>query len=642
MILLSHNNISIEKSDHSSISSQENWEKIKKKIISFYGEVVFRSWFRSVHFSCYDGGVIFLTASSRFIRDWIKTNYLDFVLKSWRELDKRIINIDLIVGEPKKSIKNLNNTDDTNHFYKNTIIEAHVESNISSKNPFYNVIIDTQNTRNIRDKALSVKKNYNFEDIVEDFQDFSSHPEKEKSKITKPKKPEKASKFQQNLSLMNDEDDYQNSFTTTKEIYISKQPPSQAIFQPKIIEKNLYFDERFTFDNFVKDDSNELAFFAAKSFAENKKIAHFHSNQNPLFLYGNVGLGKTHLIHAIANHKIQLLRSEFPCDWEQKAREKIIYSSSERFMREFLSALRNRDTKSFKDKFRNVDILMIDDIQFLNGKGCTQEEFFHIFTNLMGSGKQLVISADRVPSALVGMGDRLKSRLGCGIVADIQKGDYDFRLNVLKKKAYYSNNEFQEQVLEFLAQNIQNSIRELEGALNKLIMMKSLNANRVIDIPFVQEKLADMINTNNQNNLSQTNNDNTHTHRTHYHIDYQSNNIQKTYVPIDSKSKPSNEYILNAKNDFIYKIQSEVANFYQISINDFLSNSRVKKIVLPKQIAIFLSRKMTDESLIEIARKFGGKDHSTIIYSCNKIEEMMRKDSILSIEIEKLTTLLKK
>ena len=623
MILLSRSNLSIENGSNGDISQQENWEIIKETIVSFYGEVVFRSWFRSVNFSCYHSGVICLTVSSRFIRDWIKTKYLDFILKAWREIDKRIINIDLVVGDTRKNLKDLNNVNKNVNYTDNSQRNTIINNDIDHSDAFYNVIIDTKNGNfDSSDKALSVRKNYGFEDIVENFQDLAGDFENQKLKKAKnpQKKMEKINLFQQNLSLIDEEDDISN-------MPVKHLIQSSPIFQQQIVEKNLYFDERFTFDNFVKDDCNELAFFTAKAFAENKKIANFSCNQNPLFLYGGVGLGKTHLIHAIANHKIQDLRMQFPNDWEKKAREKIIYSSSERFMREFLSALRSRDTKSFKDKFKNVDILMIDDIQFLNGKGCTQEEFFHIFINLMMSGKQLVISADRVPSALVGIGERLKSRLGCGIVADIQKGDYNFRLNVLKKKAYYMNNDFQTHVLEFLARNIHSSIRELEGALNKLIMMRNLNSNRIIDIAFVQEKLADMISTKSSN----SNNSNHELQKKHYTHDHIDENQRHT-----SRSEVSTTDITNGKNCFIYKIQLKIANYYNISIDDLLSNSRIKKIVLPKQIAMFLARKMTHESFSEIAKKFGGKDHTTIIYSCNKIKELMSKDVNISEEINKL------
>jgi chromosomal replication initiator protein len=632
MILLSRNEINIENSEKKGIPSNENWSIVKEKIISFYGEVVFRSWFRSVNFLRYDCGNIILTVSSRFVRDWIKTNYLNFILKSWREIDKRVINIDLIVGEENKSN------------FENKQQSSFADKNVQKDVSFYNIIIDTKsNNVDKNDKALAVRKNYSFEDIVENFSDFADDFSNKKSKKTKSteKKIEKKNTFQENLSLISEKNFIQNDDENHNEIHskietsLIENKKSPLVFSSETIEKNLYFDERFTFDNFVKDKSNELAFFASQAFAENKKI--FNSNQNPLFLYGGVGLGKTHLIHAIANHKIQNLRAQFPYDWEKKAREKIIYSSSERFMREFLSALRNRDTKSFKDKFKNVDILMIDDIQFLNGKGCTQEEFFHIFLNLMVSGKQLVISADRIPSALIGMEERLKSRLSCGIVADIRQGDYNFRLNVLKKKAYSMNNNFTNNVLEFLARNINNSIRELEGALNKLIMMKNLNSSRVIDVPFVKETLSDMI--SNQNHS--INSIDLYSDKKKHHINYNNNKV----IEIDNSKKNksnrsqcdlSKDEILNDESDLIHQIQLKIASFYDVSMKDLLSNGRVKKIILPKQIAMFLARKMTDESLCEIAKKFGGKDHTTIIHNYKKIEKMIQENCNFAEEINQL------
>lgn len=686
MVLPSYSSINVARDGHNRITSKEIWESIKKKVVSMYGEIVFKSWFRTVEFSHYDSGTIFLTVSSRFICDWIKTNYLDFVLKSWREVDTRVVSIDIIVGEKNAVEKKLTTSDRVHsakieEIQKDSIIKNF--DDIPTKNDFFSIIIDTKNNSNIdpNNKALAVRRNYSFDDIVgESFYENNNleNPNKKNRKAKSEKKEDgiRTSFFQQSLSLITDHEENtrvieeQEPDLTHRSVVFHE---NNAI-KSQVVERNLFFDSRYTFDNFVTDDSNELAFFAAKSLAKNERIGNFGNNYNPLFLYGGVGLGKTHLIHAIANYKIHIMRTQYPNDWEKRARERIVYSSSEKFMREFLSALRNRDTKNFKEKFRNVDILMIDDIQFLNGKGCTQEEFFHIFSSLMSSGKQLVISADRVPSALSGIEDRLRSRLSCGIIADIKKGDFNFRLNILRKKADLLNNDFQDDVLEFLAENINSSIRELEGALNKLVMMRSLNSRRMIDIPFVREKLADMITANvnrtqlgHGNSYSNVNNngdinfyervDNSKNNATKYNqrsiqnikevqsiassiktVKSYEDRRQSNGVLSEDKKVEINK---NEDQDFILKIQEKVCEFYEISMSELMSRGRVKKIVLPKQVAMYLARKLTSESLVEIAKKFGGKDHTTIIHGCAKIEELIKIDKKLQSEIEGLIAALK-
>ncbi len=617
-------------------SHEKTWLVVKQKIINVYGDVVFKSWFKSVHLSHHDSGTIFLTVSSRFIRDWIKTNYLDFMLKSWRDIDKKVINIDLIAGINGATQQGIQNKSQ-NHINYNNSNHNHQKNEVHKEQPivenhvisdFFSIIVDTNKKENIAgDKALSVKKNYNFEDIVEnltiDFDDKAVRNRTKKEKIIK------TNFFQKSLSLINDVPE-ENERRADKS-QSQKNNDCLHFHENNALsgraEQNLYFDRRYTFDNFVTDDSNELAFFAAKSIADNVQISRHHSNTNPLFLYGGVGLGKTHLIHAIANHKIQSLREIYPNSWEKIASEKIVYSSSERFMREFLAALRNRDTKSFKNKFRNVDILMIDDIQFLNGKGCTQEEFFHIFSGLMSDGKQLVISADRVPSALSGIEEKLKSRLGCGIIADIKKGDYDFRFNILQKKALLFGCDFDDEILRLIAKNIKHSMRELEGALNNLVMMKNLNSKRVINVEFVREKLADMIASNREQN------------------DDRKENIRdiSANVVVEQKqsSLPAIQINRRQDKDYILKIQSMVSNYYNISLEDLNSNKRTKNIVLPKQIAMYLAKKMTSETLAEIAKKFGGKNHSTIIHGISKVEQMMREDSSIYSDVEKIVQIIK-
>ena len=332
-------------------------------------------------------------------------------------------------------------------------------------------------------------------------------------------------------------------------------------------------DPRFTFENFVVGGSNKLAYSAAKAIAENKEIA---GANNPLFLHGGVGLGKTHLMHAIALH----------VEKEQPER-RVVYLSAEKFMYQFIHALRNKEIMSFKDKFRNVDILMIDDIQFICGKEGTQEEFFHTINTLLDMKKQIVISGDRSPADLDGMKERVRSRLGWGLVADIGSSDFDLRLGVLKSKLNNMKNiNVPAQVVEFLAGKVRSNIRELEGALNKVVAHSSLVGEK-IDLNTTQSILRDLLNAND-------------------------------------------------RNVTIGEIQKKVAKYFEIKISDMLSSKRSRSIARPRQIAMYICKNHTMRSLSEIGRKFGGKDHTTVIHAVKKIDELMLNDSEIKDDVDSL------
>ncbi len=334
-------------------------------------------------------------------------------------------------------------------------------------------------------------------------------------------------------------------------------------------------DPRFTFENFVVGKSNELAHAAARRVAESLTVPF-----NPLFLYGGVGLGKTHLMHAIA----WLIR-------ERDAERKVIYLSAEKFMYQFIRALRYKDTMAFKQEFRSVDVLMIDDVQFISGKESTQEEFFHTFNALVDQNRQVVISGDRSPSNLDGMEERMRSRLGWGLVADIHATDYELRLGILQSKAELVDaGNLPPQVLEFLAHRITSNVRELEGALNRVLAFSSL-VGRPITIETTQEVLQDLLRSNDRR------------------------------VTIED-------------------IQKRVAQHYNIRLADMHSSRRARAVARPRQVAMYLAKQLTSRSLPEIGRKFGGRDHTTVMHAVKKIEELRTSDGTMAEDIDLLRRML--
>ncbi len=338
-------------------------------------------------------------------------------------------------------------------------------------------------------------------------------------------------------------------------------------------------DPRFTFENFVVGKPNELAHAAARRVAESCAAATRTVPFNPLFLYGGVGLGKTHLMHAIAWQ----IRTQAPA-------RKVIYLSAEKFMYQFVRALRFKDTMAFKEQFRSVDLLMIDDVQFISGKDSTQEEFFHTFNALVDQNRQIVISADKSPSDLEGMEERMRSRLGWGLVADIHPTTYELRLGILQAKAEQRKLPVPPKVLEFLAHKITSNVRELEGALNRILAHAQL-VGRAITLESAQEVLHDLLRANDRR------------------------------ITID-------------------EIQKRVAEHYNIRLSDMHSARRARAVARPRQVAMFLCKQLTPRSLPEIGRKFGGRDHTTVMHAVRKIEELRATDRALAEDVELLRRML--
>ena len=338
-------------------------------------------------------------------------------------------------------------------------------------------------------------------------------------------------------------------------------------------------DKRFTFDRFVVGKPNELAHAAARRVAEGGPVTF-----NPLFLYGGVGLGKTHLMHAIA--------------WETQNRKpdaKVLYLSAEQFMYRFVQSLRFKDMIGFKEMFRSVDVLMVDDVQFIAGKESTQDEFFHTFNALIDQNKQIIISADRAPGEISGLEERIKSRLQWGLVVDLHPTDYELRLGILQSKAEMQNALYPEVlladgVLEFLAHRISTNVRVLEGALTRLYAFASL-VGREVTLEVAQECLADILRASDRK------------------------------VTID-------------------EIIRKVADHYNLRLSDMLSPRRARAVARPRQVAMFLSKMLTSKSLPEIGRRFGGRDHTTVIHAVRKIEELKAVDNQIAEDVELLRRML--
>ncbi len=371
---------------------------------------------------------------------------------------------------------------------------------------------------------------------------------------------------------------------------ISSSPAPQNIYQSGVSSLNANSNEfvagntdqsisvplnpQFTFDNFVVGKTNEFAYAAARKVAESRNVSF-----NPLFLYSGVGLGKTHLMHAIAWHIKQ-----------QDPTRNIVYLSAEKFMYKFVRALRYKDTTAFKEQFRSVDVLMVDDVQFMGGKDTTQEEFFYTFNSLIEEGRQIIISADKSPADLEGIETRLRSRLGCGLVADIHPTDFDLRIGILENKARQLGVELPQKVSEFLAQKITSNIRELEGALRRVVAHSQLLSDKEITLDMTQDVLKDML---------------------------------RSYD----------------KRTTIDEIQKKVAEYFNISVKEMQSSRRARTVARPRQIAMYLAKQLTSRSLPEIGRKFD-RDHTTVMHAVRKVEELVLEDSSLAENVDTLRRIL--
>ena len=453
--------------NNKALDKKIDWENIKKQMREKFGNDIYESWIKKIELVEEFHNYILFSVSTRFIRDWIVSRYLDQILQTIKEYKKDLVRIEF-------TIKNNKETE---------IGETYISSKKS---------IETNN-----DNVSFIKDSY----------------------------------LQYNR-----------------------------------------IDPNKNFENFITGGSNKLAFEASKKVSED--IAHY----NPLYLYGGVGMGKTHLLNAIG--------------LKLKEKNKVMFISAERFMYQFVKSIKSNEMVKFKEYFRNTDVLLIDDIQFMNGKEAMQEEFFHTFNALLDKNSQIIISADRPPNKLSRIQERIKSRFSGGLVVDIQNPDYDLRYKIIKSKTEELKLSYSHQVIisediqKFLSSEIKTSIRELVGALNRIVSFTRIY-NKVPTISEVKVILKDLL------------------------------NLTENKVDIDA-------------------IQTIVCKFYKISKNEMLSPRRSRYLVRPRQTAIYLAKMLTSKSLPEIGRSFSNRDHTTVIHSVKTIERLRKEDSELNINIDSL------
>ena len=443
-----------------------DWEKIQLEMKNKFGKDIFDSWLRKINFSGEFSNYILLNVSTRFLRDWITSRYLDQILQIVKSHNREIGRIEISVVD--------NNTDEKNDENKN------------------------------EKKVVSPNNNVSF---IKDF-----------------------------------------------------------FFQYNRIDPNK------NFDNFIIGSSNKIAFEASKKVSE--KTSHY----NPLYIYGGVGMGKTHLLNSIG--------------LSLKDTQKVMFISAERFMYQFVKSIKSNDMVKFKEYFRNADVFLIDDIQFMNGKETLQEEFFHTFNALLEKGSQIIISGDRPPNKLYKIQERIKSRFSGGLVIDIQQPDFELRYKIVKVKSeelkkYYSDQiNISEEIQKFISSEIKNSIRELVGALNRVVSFSRIY-NKTPNLSETKIVLKDLL------------------------------NLPENKVSVDM-------------------IQSLVCKFFKISKNEMLSSRRSRYLVRPRQTAIYLTKILTSKSLPEIGREFSNRDHTTVIHSIKTIENLKKNDTELCANIDTL------
>ncbi|WP_215753711.1 chromosomal replication initiator protein DnaA [Acetobacter sp. P5B1] len=454
---------------------EESWLQICSRLKGEVGEVEYRTWLTKIALGPVDGDEITLLLPTRFLRDWVRSQYGDRLSELWNQVLPAIRRVELQVARPG---------------------------------------------------------------------DPAAPP----------------------LALATED-----APVTAPSIEAEEAPRSAPEVRSDLVTT---LDTRFTFDTFVVGKPNEFAYACARRVAEKPSSVGF----NPLFLYGGVGLGKTHLMHAIGAELVQ------------SGNVSVAYMSAEKFMYRFIAAIRSQSTMEFKEQLRSVDVLMIDDLQFLIGKDNTQEEFFHTFNALVDAGRQIVVSADKSPSDLSGLEDRLRTRLGCGMVADIHATTFELRISILESKAAASGVVVPGKVLEFLAHKITSNVRELEGALNRLIAHANL-FGRPVTLEATQDVLHDILKAHDRR------------------------------VTIE-------------------EIQKRVAEHWNIRLTDMSSARRARAVARPRQVAMYLAKQLTSRSLPEIGRKFGNRDHTTVMHAVSRVAELMERDPAFAEDVELMRRML--
>jgi chromosomal replication initiator protein len=529
----------VPQSDISEYDIDQQWEQVLGHLRAEFAAGVYESWFKRLHIVNIEEGCAIMAAPTRFVQNWLETHFGDRIKGAWTEVNSEVHSISIVVMSGFKTPISSSQKQTSKTAVK-APASAGGQRNISASN----VIKETARMAG-QAKMAPLKK----------------------TALSQKKPPFQNTPPFQGAAAFQDREKAQR--------IISPQKVRVAVTDDGLHEYGAPLDPRFTFESFVVGKSNELAYAAAQRVAENNAV-----NFNPLFLHGGVGLGKTHLLHAIAWANQQ----KFPD-------RRVVYLSAEQFMYQFVASIRYKDTMAFKQKFRSVDLLMIDDLQFIANKESTQEEFFHTFNALIDHHRQVVVSADRSPTDLDGIEERIRSRLGWGLVADIHPTDYELRLGILQQKANgVSDLDIPVEVLEFLARRITSNVRELEGALNRMVAHATL-IGRPISLDMTREVLQDLLRANDRR------------------------------VTVD-------------------EIQRRVADYFNIRLSDLLSARRARQVARPRQMAMYLAKQMTSKSLPEIGRQFGGRDHTTVMHAVKRIEELTRTDSTLADDLVHLERIL--
>ncbi len=497
-----------------------HWESVQARLRQEIGDTAFTSWVKPMRLGTVSGTQVQLAVPTRFMRDWILTHFAERIRALWSGENPQIRTVQVVVDAAAASRP------------------APAVRGVASSAP---APVETPARRPATARRPS-----------------AATPAAEA-----PATPVLTVSAASSAEL---ERPVQPSLLTAM--------PAQPLAAGSFDDLSAPLDPRYTFDNFVTGKPNEFAYAAAQRVADSERPSF-----NPLFLYGGVGLGKTHLMHAIAH----AIRDRHP-------HRRVIYLSAEKFMYSFVKALRYKDTMAFKESFRSVDVLMIDDVQFISGKDSTQEEFFHTFNALIDQGRQIVISADKSPADLEDIGDRLRSRLASGLVADIHPTTYELRLGILAAKAERMGVAVPEKVLEFLAHKIASNVREMEGALTRLVAHAQL-VGRDLTLETTQDVLRDLLRAND-------------------------------------------------RRITIEEIQKKVAEHFQIKLSDMHSARRSRSVARPRQVAMYLAKQLTSRSLPEIGRKFGGRDHTTVMHAVRKIDELRQGDPAFAEDVDLLRRML--
>ena len=527
------------------------WKDIQNSLHNEFGDNIYNSWLSKLNFVSYNSYELCLSVETSFIKEWITKEFLNgkkrkingeyiYITKGIKQVlleQFNIKSITIIVDDTINTNTNTNN-------YINTNINNY--TNIHNQNNNYNTNYNNYNNNN----NTNYNTNYNNNNINNtNYTNYTNTNNYNNTNYNNYNNNNNTNNTNNNIISISE---YDNIYTIGTEL-----------------------NKLYTFDNYVVGESNKLAYSIAKSIINNENLGF---DVNPFFLYSEVGLGKTHLMQAMA--------------WEFKERYKdknVVYLTAEKFMFLFVQSLKNNNINTFKDKFRNIDILLIDDIQFIAGKDGTQKEFFYTFNTLLSDNKKIILACNKAPDNMENIDIQLKSRLSSGIIVDILKPDYNMRLELAKKKAEVLGLQCKEEVFEYIAENITTTNRDIEGGIKKLLVhQKFINNNNLITLDIAKKVLKDTLNAN------------------------------KKVITID-------------------KIQQKVAEYYKITKTELLSDKRDRKYSLPRQIAFYLSKKITQKSYPEIAREFNNKNHATVIFAYNKIEKELQSniemiDDIKSIE----------